>query len=282
MSGGRSADARPSGGAASGRRDALRELSGCVASLRRNLERLARRRPDTERRRPDRLASEIASRLLAAAARFVEDVDVLHLYDELRRRFPFSPAGDRSGEIDEFGFDADRVEELRPLLDFLCEHWWCVQLEGVARIPDEDRVLFAIDDGEAPPWPALAIAHAIERDHPSGRRPRFLVGGSYASLPFAAPELTRLGGVSACPENAERLLSRGHWVVAPARVQPSPRSSPGEGRDLVAVAARNAATVVPVKVQADPGARPLGRPAPWRIRFGIPLERVPRSGNRAP
>jgi hypothetical protein len=282
VSDGRSADAGRSGGTASGRRDALRELSGCVASLRRNLERLARRRSDTERRRPDRHAPEIAGRLLAAAARFVEDVDVLHLYDELRRRFPFSPTGDRSGEIDEFGFDADRVEELRPLLDFLCEHWWSVRLEGVARIPDEDRVLFAIDDGEVPPWPALVIAHAIERHHPSRRRPRFLVGSSYATLPFAAPELTRLGGVSACPENAERLLSRGHWVVAPARVHASPRSSCGEERELVALAARTAATVVPVKVRADPSARPLGRPAPWRVRFGAPLERVPRTGVRAP
>ena len=58
------------------------------------------------------------------------------------------------------------------------------------------------------------LAQAIERHHPTGLRPRFLVADWLITLPFVQPYLARLGGVRACRENADRLLQTGHWVVA--------------------------------------------------------------------
>jgi hypothetical protein len=256
-----------------GRLDARGELAQCVAAVRRDLERFGRGSADTDARRTERLASTITHQLLAAAVRFVEDIDVLHLYDELRRRFPDSALRERRGEIDAFGFDADHVEDLRPLLDFLYEHGWRVRVSGVESIPDVDRVWLAVEDTTSPPWAALAIAHAIEREHPSHRRPRFLVADACASLPFAAPELARLGGVNACAENAERLLVSGHWIVAPARWRSRGDSMPARDADLAAVVARVGATIVPVTIETEKdGSIPGGRPAPRRIRFGRPVE----------
>ena len=58
------------------------------------------------------------------------------------------------------------------------------------------------------------LAHGIERSHPSGERPRFLVADWLITLPFVQPYLARLGGVRACRENAERLLESKRFVIA--------------------------------------------------------------------
>ena len=58
------------------------------------------------------------------------------------------------------------------------------------------------------------VVHALARHDPASPRPRFLVADWIATLPFAAPALTRLGGVRACRENADRLLRTRRSVVA--------------------------------------------------------------------
>ena len=57
------------------------------------------------------------------------------------------------------------------------------------------------------------LSHAIEREHPNGQRPRFLVADWLMHLPFVHASVAQIGGVRACRENAERLLASERFVV---------------------------------------------------------------------
>jgi 1-acyl-sn-glycerol-3-phosphate acyltransferase len=57
------------------------------------------------------------------------------------------------------------------------------------------------------------ISYAVEHLHPTQRRTRFLAEDWVATLPFVSSFITRLGGVRACRENADRLLRAGELVA---------------------------------------------------------------------
>ncbi len=153
------------------------------------------------------------------------------------------------------------------------------------------------------------VAHAVERLHPSRRRPRPLVADWLATLPFSQSRLARMGAVRACAENAERLLLSGQWVIAFPEGQKGSLKPFRERYRLqrfarggfVPLAARLDAAIVPVAIVGaeetypvlfEPRAlrRLLGVPVPitptfpllgplgivplpsqWRIRFGAPI-----------
>lgn len=241
-------------------------------------------------------------------ARF-EDVDVVKLYEALRERVSIPGAADVSAEVDEFGLDTRYLMRARGWLDWLFDSWWRVQVTGIELIPDATRVLFVANTAGILPWDALMVAHAVERLHPSGRRPRPLVADWLTTLPFSQSRLARLGAVRACPENAERLLLSDQWVIAfpegqkgalkPFRDRYRLRRFARGG--FVPLAARLRAAIVPVAVVGAEELYPilfeprllrrlLGVPVPitptfpllgplgviplpshWRIRFGAPI-----------
>jgi 1-acyl-sn-glycerol-3-phosphate acyltransferase len=136
------------------------------------------------------------------------------LYNDLRRRIATLGMSERSGEVDEFGMDEVVVERARPILDLLFDRWFRVDLAGAAELPERGPALLVANHSGLLPWDGLMLGQAVERFHVSHRRPRFLVADWFITLPFVQPYLARLGGVRACRENAERLLSTGHFVVA--------------------------------------------------------------------
>ena len=158
----------------------------------------------------DELRSELGARLPGGGAGF----DWMALYESLRRRF--GSAGMRSlpATIDDFGMDAAAVEGARRWLDVLFDRWWRVAVSGLERVPRGRACLFVANHAGLLPWDGLMICHALARHDPSAERARFLVADWLLGLPFAQPTLTRLGGVRACRENAERLLRTGRSVVA--------------------------------------------------------------------
>lgn len=237
------------------------------------------------------------------------DVDLVKLYEALRERFAVPGAADVSAEVDEFGMDERYLGRMRRLLDSLYERWWRVQVSGIENVPDEPRVLFVANTAGILPWDALMIAHAVERLHPSHRRPRPLVADWLATLPFSQSRLARLGAVRACAENAERLLLGGRWVIAFPEGQKG-ALKPFRDRyrlqrfargGFVPLAARLRAAIVPVAVVGSEEVHPIlfearvlrrliGVPVPitptfpllgplglvplpsqWRIRFGEPV-----------
>lgn len=136
------------------------------------------------------------------------------LFDELRRRIGTLGMVEREPSVDDFGMQADFVERLEPLLDFLYDRYWRVDFAGEELLPSQGPVLFVVNRSGVLPWDGMLLSHAIDRCVGQIGRPRFLVDDALLKLPFAQAQLARVGGVRACRENVEQLISRGHSVIA--------------------------------------------------------------------
>ena len=246
----------------------------------------------------------------AALGAKVSTEELFELFDRLRRVAGTFGMEERSGEVDEFGLDPVVCDRMRPLLTFLAERWWRVDVAGLENVPRDGPVLFVANRSGLLPWDGLMLAHCVEQWHPHGERPRFLVADWLVTLPFAQPTLARLGGVRACRENAERLLRSGRSVVAfpegakgaaklfadRYRLQRFGRGGVVKlaiecGVPLVPVSVVGAEEAHPVLVRVETLARSLGLPflpvtptfpwlgplgalplpAKWALRFGDPL-----------
>jgi 1-acyl-sn-glycerol-3-phosphate acyltransferase len=244
----------------------LAALQDALEDLRREIrERFGRRAPQDEAAQPE-----------GAAPGPAWD----ELLGELRRRLSTFGMSERSGEVDEFGMDEVVLRRARPLLDFLCDRYWRVDLDGLRRLPAKGPCLLVANRSGLLPYDGLVISHSVERFHTPGQRPRFFVADWLMTLPFVQPYLARLGGVRACRENAERLLDAGHFVVV------FPEGAKGAtkvfreryrlkrfGRGgVVRVALESGAPLVPVGVVGAEEAHPIlfKATAPGRV-LGLPF-----------
>jgi 1-acyl-sn-glycerol-3-phosphate acyltransferase len=141
-------------------------------------------------------------------------VDWMALFDSARRRLGSTGMRSLPAEVDEFGMDRAALERARPWLDALFDRWWRVEVSGADAVPRRRPCLFVANHSGLLPWDGLMICHALARERIAPETPRFLVEDWLLGLPFAQPFLTRLGGVRACRENAERLLRTHRSVVA--------------------------------------------------------------------
>jgi 1-acyl-sn-glycerol-3-phosphate acyltransferase len=277
----------------------LDELRAAIGSLRREIEERWTRAPGS------RWVDELSTRVGARA----KEVDWGGLFGELRRRFAAFGVEPSDAEVDDFGLDSRALAQWGGVLDFLHDRWWRIETAGTERIPSDERVMFVANRGGILPYDGLMIAHAVERARGREARPRFLVADWLFTAPFAAQVLTRLGGVRACAENAERLLRSDRSVIAFPEGQKGALKPYRERYRLqrfarggfVSIALRERATIVPVAVVgaeeihpilfqssfADrlaglplpltptfPWLGPLGLvplPSRWRIRFGRPI-----------
>jgi len=212
---------------------------------------------------------------------------------------------------DEWGFDEDFFLMVEPLLEFLYDRWWRVQVTGVPNVPAHGRALLVANHAGILPWDATMMGIALWREHPLRRLPRFLVLNWAFELPYVSVALRKLGGVVASPYNSLRLLEQDHLVgVFPEGVKGAGKPF-GEryrlqrfGRGgFVEVALRAGAPIVPVAVVGSeeiypklgdapllarilgapyfpltptfPWLGPLGAvplPSKWRIEFCQPIE----------
>lgn len=239
-----------------------------------------------------------------------ERFDWFEIFDELKRRVSTLGMAERSGEVDEFGMDELAVKRAASLLEFLRIYFFRVEVAGLDGVPTEGPVLFVANRSGLLPYDGLMISHLVARAHPRRERPRFLIADWLITLPFAQSFLARLGGVRACRENAERLLQRGHSVIAFPEGQKGAakvfreryrlkrfgrggvvRVAIDAGVPLVPVAVVGAEEAHPILFRVENLARgaglpfvpitptfpwlgPLGLlplPSKWSIRFGAPI-----------
>jgi 1-acyl-sn-glycerol-3-phosphate acyltransferase len=260
----------------------------------------------------ERLESEGADgSLTERIGELLSELDAWALWSQVRGFLSNLGMRSRSPETDDFGMDPLLIDQMRPLIDFLFDTWWRIQVSGVEEIPRSgaEPVLFVANRSGVLPYDGLMIAHALERSLPDAPRARFLVADWFATLPFAQSMLARLGGVRACRENAERLLRTGRPVIAFPEGQKGALKPFADryrlqrfGRGgFVSVAVEARAIVVPVAVVGAEEAHPVlfrppllerlvGIPVPltptfphlgplgavplpsrWRIRFGAPI-----------
>jgi 1-acyl-sn-glycerol-3-phosphate acyltransferase len=212
---------------------------------------------------------------------------------------------------DEWGFDEGFTETAYPLLEFLYERYWRVEIEGVLNVPSHGRALLVSNHAGIMPWDGVMIAVGLQREHPIPRYPRFLVLDWAFHLPWVSVALRKLGGVSASPYNAVRLLEHDELVAV------FPEGVKGAGKDFrdryrlqrfgrggfVEIALRTGSPMVPVAVVGSeeihpkigesgllarltgapyfpitptfPALGPLGvvpLPSKWRIEFCDPID----------
>jgi len=116
-------------------------------------------------------------------------------------------------EVDEFGMDPTFIKKVKPVFDFLYYNYWRVSVKGLANIPHEKRGLIVANHSGTLPYDGSMIAASIVNEHPSRKDVRFLVEDFVYHFPFLGTFMYRIGGVRACPENAERLLLNEHLVT---------------------------------------------------------------------
>ncbi len=139
--------------------------------------------------------------------------DSKKLFDELRRRIGTLGMTERDPSVDDFGMQTDFVDRLLPLLDFLYERYWRVQLLGEEALPTQGPVLFVANRAGIVPWDGMMLSHSVDRSSSGIARPRFLVEDEVLRVPFAQAQLARVGGVRACAQNFEDLTDCGHSVI---------------------------------------------------------------------
>lgn len=110
-------------------------------------------------------------------------------------------------EPDDFGLDPAYIAGYeRTLFRFLHDLYWRIEIQGIEHVPREGgAVLTGVHRGFMP-WDGVMALVAIHRA--VGRIPRFLIHPCLVKLPFLANYMTKLGGLIACQENADRVLSR--------------------------------------------------------------------------
>jgi 1-acyl-sn-glycerol-3-phosphate acyltransferase len=258
----------------------------------------------------DELEEEERHGLLDSIIELGDSVQRAFSFDTYRRTFNNLGMRSRRFDVDEFGLESDARESILPLVRFLFERWWRVDVTGAENVPFEGPGLIVGNHSGVLPWDGVMITHAIEHSHPAQRRARFLVEDWIATLPFTSAMIRRLGGVRACRENAERLLRKGELVAV------FPEGVKGVGKyfhqryrlqrfgrgGFVQIALRTGAPMIPVAVIGAeethpvlyksnwianalrapffpvsptwPLLGPLGLvplPSKWQIRFGEPI-----------
>src|SRR5206468_5610956 len=171
-----------------------------------------------------------------------------------------------SERVDEFGLDLEFEKMVEPLFVFLYRQWWRVEVRGIDKVPGEGGALLVANHGGAMfPYDGAMLKVALRLDHPAARELRPLVDDFVFQAPFLASLMTRVGGVRACPENAERLLRRGELVgVSPEGVRGMKKRF-GERYQLrrfgrggfVTLALRTGAPIVPVAIVGAEEIQPL-------------------------
>jgi 1-acyl-sn-glycerol-3-phosphate acyltransferase len=222
--------------------------------------------------------------------------------------------------VDDFGRDPIATARWEWLLDFLYSKWFRVEASGLEHVPAAGRALLVANHGGSLPYDSAMVMHAVRRDHASRRDVRPLVEDAVFHLPWLGPLMSRIGGVRACPENAERLLAHDEVVAV------FPEGEKGMSKlwrdryrlqrfgrgGFVKLALRAKAPIIPVAVVGSDDAVPLlGRvrwfarnvgipyvpitptfpwlgpagllplPSKWKLRFGPPMELAREYGPEA-
>jgi len=111
----------------------------------------------------------------------------------------------KHSEFDLFGMDKDYIRFYgKTLFRFLSDYYWRIEDRGMENIPAQGRALLVGMHRGFMPFDGVMALHTIVRR--TGRYPRFLTHPGLLKFPFLANFMTKLGGVLACQESADRVL----------------------------------------------------------------------------
>ncbi|MBZ5507127.1 MAG: 1-acyl-sn-glycerol-3-phosphate acyltransferase [Acidobacteriia bacterium] len=122
-------------------------------------------------------------------------------------------------DFDEFGMDRDYIRFYgNNFFKFLADFYWRIEERGVKHVPRSGRgILVGMHRGFMP-WDGVMALHLLVQK--IGRFPRFLIHPGLLKFPFLANFMTKLGGVIACQESADRVLESNELLgVFPEGIQ---------------------------------------------------------------
>jgi 1-acyl-sn-glycerol-3-phosphate acyltransferase len=180
---------------------------------------------------------------------------------EARNRKP--PAAPEP-RFDDSGMDKDYIQSCgRTLFKFLYDRYWRIEAQGLEHVPRAGRgVLVGMHRGFMP-WDAVMALHLLVRE--TGRYPRFLTHPGLMKYPFIASFITKLGGVVACQESADRVLESDELLgIFPEGVEGAftlyrnAHQLQGFGRHtFVKLALRHRAPIIPYVIVGSAEALPI-------------------------
>jgi 1-acyl-sn-glycerol-3-phosphate acyltransferase len=119
--------------------------------------------------------------------------------------------GSPTQSFDDFGIDPKYIRSCgRWQLRFMESRYWRVEVQGLEHVPRHGGAVLAGMHRGFMPFDGVMMVHLMSRY--LGRVPRFLMHPGLIKFPHLARFLTRLGGVIACQENADRVLGRGQML----------------------------------------------------------------------
>jgi len=191
----------------------------------------------------------------------------------------------RLSDVDEWGRSEHMRELARRLYDPIYRNWFRVEWEGLEKIPTGGGALIVANHAGAIPSDAPAIMHGIETEL---HRPVYgLAEYIFREMPVVGTLWSRVGGVTAQPENAYRLLrEQGQLVlVFPEGTKGTSKSYRERyrlrrfGRDgFVEIAMRAGVPVVPIAVVGAEESMPILFKLPQLAKvLGVPY--VPVTAN---
>ncbi|HEY3445946.1 MAG TPA: lysophospholipid acyltransferase family protein [Myxococcales bacterium] len=179
-------------------------------------------------------------------------------------------------EVDNFGEDPTLLSRAEPLFDFLYDRYFRLQALDSECVPDGASVLVCNHSGVLP-LDGPMIRTVLRRDckRTDGR---WLIEDALFHAPVIGTLLNRLGGVRACPENAERLLAKklplavfpeGLLGISKPMSQRYKLQRFGRG-GFVKLALRARTPIVPVAIVGAEEASPLLAKIPIGLSVGLP------------
>jgi 1-acyl-sn-glycerol-3-phosphate acyltransferase len=127
--------------------------------------------------------------------------------DLLRRRV----SGDYG--TDEWGYDPEVLDAVKPFFQFLYYRYWRVQVSGVENIPEEGRALLVSNHSGQLPFDGSMVGMAVLNEHPSQRVVRTMYASWFPNLPFISSLFVKVGQTLANEDNGIRLLEQEQLVA---------------------------------------------------------------------
>ena len=173
---------------------------------------------------------------------------------------------------DPFGLDRDYIDRSwRGFMGFLHRHYWRVETRGLQHVPAHGgAVLVGMHRGFMP-FDGVMTLHSVVRG--TGRVPRFLIHpGVGMRFPFLFNLMSKLGGVIACQDNADRILASGELLgVYPEGIRGAftmynraHRIGPSWRNDCVRFALRHQVPLVPFVTIGSAEIFPIVGRIDWR------------------
>jgi 1-acyl-sn-glycerol-3-phosphate acyltransferase len=120
---------------------------------------------------------------------------------------------DGESEVDQFGFDPEfNSRVLMPIARLLYQHWFGVQMRGLAHVPEAGPALVVANHSGTLPVDAVMLQAGLHDEHPTHRNLRLLGADLVYEIPLLAPLARKGGHTRARPADAHVLLRSGELV----------------------------------------------------------------------